>query len=254
MLRPMTAERQAQALRDFYGDMTRASPGGVVVERDGGILAALVDSAPDRSIPNAVVYEDGAELREELDDLADLYADAGIRAWTVWVRPGDDETTRALKQAGHHLDGEPALMVGTLADMDLEPRRELDLVRAPAWEIVGAVNDAAWGHGGDFAALLAPVDPAFADRYVALVDGRPAASVVTSTAHGHVMVWLVATDPAARGQGLCSELMRTALRDAREAGATTTSLEGSTMGEPVYAALGYETLGRLALYERRVGR
>ncbi len=47
--------------------------------------------------------------------------------------------------------------------------------------------------------------------------------------------------------------MRTALRDARDAGVTTTSLEGSPMGEPVYAALGYETLGRLALYERRVG-
>ena len=77
---------------------------------------------------------------------------------------------------------------------------------------------------------------------------------MTSTPDGHVMAWLVATDPAARGQGLCGELMRTALRDAREAGAMTTSLEGSAMGEPVYAALGYETLGRLALYERRVGR
>ena len=77
---------------------------------------------------------------------------------------------------------------------------------------------------------------------------------MTSTADGHVMAWLVATDPAARGQGLCGELMRTALREARDAGAVTTSLEGSAMGEPIYAALGYETVGRLALYERRVGR
>ena len=74
-----------------------------------------------------------------------------MRAWTVWVRPGDAETAAALREAGHRLDGEPALMVGTLADMDLEPRRELDLVRAPAWEVVGAINDAAWGHGGDTA-------------------------------------------------------------------------------------------------------
>ncbi len=178
----MSAARQLRALRDFYRDMTQATPGGVVVEREGGILAAVVDLAPDRSIPNAVVYEDGAELREELDDLADLYADAGVRAWTVWVRPGDEGTADALKQAGHHLDGEPALMVGTLADMDLEPRRELDLLRAPSWEVVGAINDAAWGHarghgpghGAGFAAFLAPVDPGFADRYVALAGAaRP---------------------------------------------------------------------------------
>jgi predicted N-acetyltransferase YhbS len=252
----VSAERQLRALRDFYRGMTRATPGGVVHERDGGILAAVVDSAPDRSIPNGVVYADGAELREELDDLADIYADAGVRAWTVWVRPGDAETAAALREAGHRLDGEPALMVGTLAAMDLEPRRALDLVRAPAWEVVGAINDAAWGHRREhgFAALLAPVDPAFADRYVARVDGRPVASVVTSSGDGHVMAWLVATDPAARGRGLCGELMRTALRDARDAGAVTTSLEGSAMGEPIYAALGYETIGRLALYERRVGR
>ena len=250
----MSAALQLRALRGFYRDMTNATPGGVVHERDGGILAAVIDIAPDRSIPNAVVYEDGAELREELDDLADIYADAGVRAWTVWLRPGDEQTAAALREAGHRLDGEPALMVGTLADMDLEPRRELDLVRAPDWEVVGAINDAAWGSGTSFTSLLAPVDPRFSDRYVALHDGRPAASVVTASADGHVMVWLVATDPAARGQGLCSELMRTALREARDAGAVTTSLEGSAMGEPVYAALGYETIGRLALYERRVGR
>ena len=102
--------------------MTRATPGGVVVERDGGVLAAVVDRPPDRSLANAVVYEDAAALREALDDLADVYADAGVRAWTVWVRPGDAQTAAALREAGHRLDGEPALMVGTLADMDLEPR------------------------------------------------------------------------------------------------------------------------------------
>ncbi|MGZ4270722.1 MAG: GNAT family N-acetyltransferase [Solirubrobacteraceae bacterium] len=250
----MSAERQRQALRGFYRAITEATPGGRVVELDGGIQAAIVDLAPDRSVPNAVVYEDGEELREALDDLADLYADAGVRAWTVWVRPGDEETARALRDAGHRLDGRPALMAATLADMDLAPRRDLDLVRDAPWEAVGAINDAAWGLGGaGFEALLAPVDPSFSDRWVARVGGRPAACVVTWTHDAHVHVWLVATDPAARGQGLCSELMRTALREARDAGAQTTSLEGSPMGEPVYAALGYETLGRLALYERRVG-
>lgn len=36
-----------------------------------------------------------------------------------------------------------------------------------------------------------------------------------------------------------------------EGGAETTTLEGSAMGEPVYARLGYCSLGRLQMWERR---
>lgn len=247
----MTTERQARALRGFYRAMTEATPGGVVVERDG-VQAAIVDVAPDLSIPNGVVYADGAALRAQLGDLAGLYAAAGVRAWTVWVRPGDDETAAALRAAGHKLDGEPALMTGELAAMALGARRDLDLVPDPGWATIAALNDAAWGVHG-FGLALDGVDPGFGRRYVACHDGRPAACVVTWTDDAHVTVVLVATDPPARGRGLCGELMRTALREARDAGARTTSLEASGAGLPIYAPLGYEAHGRLALYERRRG-
>ena len=63
---------------------------------------------------------------------------------------------------------------------------------------------------------------------------------------------LVATVPEFRGRGLCSELMRPALRSARETdGCTTTTLEGSPMGEPVYDRMGYRSLGRFGLWEKR---
>lgn len=67
----MSTGVQRTALREFYRAITHATPGGAVVEGDGGVLAAIIDAAPDRSIPNATVYSDGEELLESLDDIAD---------------------------------------------------------------------------------------------------------------------------------------------------------------------------------------
>jgi GNAT superfamily N-acetyltransferase len=64
-------------------------------------------------------------------------------------------------------------------------------------------------------------------------------------------ITLVSTRPEARGQGLCSTLMRQALRDARARGCATTTLEASPRGRPVYERLGYQALGDLEMWERR---
>ena len=47
--------------------------------------------------------------------------------------------------------------------------------------------------------------------------------------------------------------MSLALHDARERGATTTSLQATKMGYPLYARLGYRDLGALQMWERRKG-
>jgi hypothetical protein len=45
--------------------------------------------------------------------------------------------------------------------------------------------------------------------------------------------------------------MRQALLDARERGCTTTSLQATAMGRPVYRRLGYRELGVIEMWERR---
>lgn len=45
--------------------------------------------------------------------------------------------------------------------------------------------------------------------------------------------------------------MRTALRAAADAGCTTTTLEATVAGEPVYTAMGYRSLGRYRMMEAR---
>jgi hypothetical protein len=45
--------------------------------------------------------------------------------------------------------------------------------------------------------------------------------------------------------------MRRALVDARERGCTTTTLQATQMGQPVYSRLGYRDYGRVQMWERR---
>ena len=61
----------------------------------------------------------------------------------------------------------------------------------------------------------------------------------------------MATVPEARGRGLARKLMTHALHEARDRGSTTTSLQATKMGYPVYAGLGYRDLGALQVGERR---
>ena len=75
-----------------------------------------------------------------------------------------------------------------------------------------------------------------------------------ATGHDHdgdFSVTLVATLPEARGRGLAGRLLTHALHEARERGCTTTSLQATKMGQPVYGRLGYRDLGPVQMWERR---
>ena len=253
------AERHAASHRAFYAAMTPTMPGGCVLTLDGGVQAAIAPAVPSRSLFNAVVYDDGAALLAQRDGLAGAYAAAGVVAWTVWVRPGDDAVAAALRAAGHALDGRPLLMGAELHELDLEPRGApaLALDDRPSWEAVAAVNDAAYGVPPDrsFAPALGGLHAAPVRAWVTWAGERPACVLVTSVHEGDCYVGFVATRPEDRGRGLARELLRTALRSARdEEGATSTTLEATALGAPVYERLGYRRLGELTMWEHRAGR
>jgi ribosomal protein S18 acetylase RimI-like enzyme len=249
------ALRQARSQRAAYRAVTAGSPTGRTVEPAAGVQASLVPARPLRSILNAVLYEDLERLLEVYDEIAGLYAAAGVRAWTVWTRPGDEAAARALGAAGHRLDGTPMLMAAAMTELDLEPRMDLELAGEDAWAALARCNDAAYGLPRDegFEAVLPGVSDPAARAYVALEDGEPVAGAGTLVHHDDCEMIFVATVPPARGRGLASEVMRRGLRDARAAGCTTASLEASSRGEGVYARLGYRSLGRLGLWELRQG-
>jgi hypothetical protein len=103
-------ERRLGSLRAFMRDF---GPFSRCVELDG-VVASVTPSVPDRSLPNSVIYEDEERLEAALPELAALYDDEGVRAWTVWVPPGHERALRALEAAGHARDAQP--MRRALAD------------------------------------------------------------------------------------------------------------------------------------------
>src|SRR6266508_2782025 len=90
------------------------STGGRVWESDG-VSAAIVPGAPNRSFFNSGLYDHAAAMVESIDRVAEAYAQAGIRAWTVWVPEADTAVARGLEAAGHRLDATPRAMAVPLS-------------------------------------------------------------------------------------------------------------------------------------------
>jgi GNAT superfamily N-acetyltransferase len=189
-----------------------------------------------------VVYKRGADVAAAYDRVAALYSDA----WTVWVPQGDTETATFLESRGHRFDGKPAAMLLQLEGFTPSPL-------PPSWEQatkvqVARINEAAypWRDGSLERAMLSIDDDAF-HLYVA----EDASVVGIHDCDGDAGVFFVATLPEARGRGLAAGLMGVALQEARERGCDVSTLQGSPMGEPIYARMGYEAFGRMELWERR---
>ncbi len=227
----------------------RGAPGSRTLMLSG-VTAAITPATPDRSVLNGVVVEDFTKLPAVLDELAAAYAEAGVRAWTVWVPEYEHEARELLGGAGHVLDATPAAMLLDLDELAAPSRPE------PEWsgdwdiEAAGRVNDAAYGdEPGLFARGMGGLPAGSGHMYLARVDGEPASFVVVHDHEDNCEFWIAATVPAARG--LVSGLLHRALVDARARGRTTSTTQATKMGEPVYARLGYRKFGTIEMWERR---
>jgi GNAT superfamily N-acetyltransferase len=233
--------------------MTQGSEGAVAEEVAPGVVCARTPEMADRSLFNGVVYRDGAALLDALDAVSAFYA--GAPAWMVWVRPGDDAVAAALRDAGLRSDASPPMMGAALDDVRLDDATEdawLGIAEPTDWSTLATVNDQAWhAPAGTFARPLSrlPVDAAL--RAWVAGDAQPASVVATLREGEDCYLLLVATRPEAQGLGLASALIRDVLRWARADGATSTTLEATEAGFPVYEQLGYRALGTLQMWEWR---
>lgn len=233
-------------------------------EQLGGILVAVTAAAPDRSLFNSVVAAEPEELIDRIDEVAALYDEAGIRAWTVWLADGQSGIAAELERRGHTLDGAPRLMALELADRaptaELASPYSLD---EGDLETLGRLNDLAYGYEGPAwrAALSEAGDNDRGIRGDCRPDGlgilvarhgeAAAACVGTIGVDDDLMITAVATDPLHQGRGLCSAVLGSALDRAAGQGFLSSSLQASGAGAGVYARLGYRDFGAVELWERR---
>src|SRR5205823_11445354 len=119
-----------------------------------------------------------------------------------------------------------------------------EIDEAVDWAAIGRINDAAYGLPAEhFAPVMRRLS---ADGYLTAIARRDREALACAAAvvhQGDAEVVFVATLPDARRQGLAAECTRTVLRAAAAGGAATTTLEATQAGEPVYAAMGYRSLG-----------
>jgi ribosomal protein S18 acetylase RimI-like enzyme len=245
--------RQVASQRGFYRALARGSPGSQLLEWEGGVQATIVPVRPWFSIFNSVFYESVTDLERLLPKLADAYESAGSKAWTVWVPPGDVVATQRLATAGHVKDSQPMLMAADIGEIDTERRLDLDLAPEASWTTVARCNDLAHGILEDWSmtAVVSDVEDHATYSYAARQDGEVVCALLAREAAGDCYLWFVATAPPARGQGLAAELVRVALIGAFERGCQTTTLESTAMAESLYRRLGYRSLGRYEMWERR---
>lgn len=243
------AELPYRSLWPFCRMLAGASAGARLIELEG-VIASVVPATPERSITNSVAYAHAGALEQALDRLAVVYADAGVRTWTVWVPEHDRVAQRMLEAAGHTLDGAPSGMALELEAFERSAGPDLDLDSDPDPAAIGSLNDAAYGLDGDFTRAFAE-RPAMLRLYAARLDGDAAACVGAIHDRGDCGIFLVATHPRARGRGLASDLMTVALNEAREAGCASASLQSSAQGKSLYARLGFEDFGPIQMWERR---
>jgi GNAT superfamily N-acetyltransferase len=251
--RERVLELQRRGLRAWIGMLGRGSQGARLVERDR-VSAAVVPACATRSIPNSVSYTDASALLDSLEDLARVYSEAGVEAWTVWVPEFDREAIAALEAAGHVFDGEPAAMALELDRFESPETGDLDWDATGSLEELGRLNDLAYGvtDRGYAPALVSSAGADALRIYRARADGEPACIAATIDHGEDLGFYFVATPPAYQRRGLASRLLAVALTEGADRGLRTSSLQASAIGEPVYRRLGFESSFRMNLYERRL--
>jgi len=232
---------QLDFIRGFIRWLGTASEGAVSWEAPG-LSAAVVPMAGERSIINSVIPDGSAALRDGYDDLARAYLGAGVVAWTVWIHEEDADARRFLEQRGHSFDGAPVAMTVELSGRPPGEVGGLDWDSDATFEELGRINDLAYGYEpatGMANALLAPEQDLPIRLYRARAEGETACVLGTLDVGSDAGILFVATKPGLRERGLASRLLAAALAEAEERGMTTSSLQASALGSPIYERLGY---------------
>ena len=238
----------------FNRALTRWASKGELAEAGGAVLCAGGSWIP--VVANSAFRTDASVPAVDLVAQADAFFGSLARGFSVKVRDtgADDDLRQACAAAGMEPFGAPVpemLCRAPLPDLDPPDGVSVSLVDDEAGVLAFcAVNGEAYATYGMptdvMGDLFDRTDVLLADRQAHIVVARrgevPVATAMIFESDGVASVQWVGTVPAARGQGL-GALVTTAVTNLAFArGAASVTLQASPMGEPVYRALGFETL------------
>jgi GNAT superfamily N-acetyltransferase len=184
----------------------------------------------------------------------------GATTFSWWTEPGTQPTDLGEHLLAHGLaytDGGPGMAVDLLAlNEDLPTPSHLTIQHVDDTEtlekwayacIVGfEAPDTEVKTGFDLFTHLGFNLPLHS--YVGILNGEPVATSQLFLAAGVAGIYVVATVPDARRQGIGAALTRAALREARAMGYRIGILHASPMGEGVYRQLGFQEYCEMSHY------
>ena len=247
-----SAGRAHRNLVDSSGQLFGLDPGAVVEDGGGWLFGA--GRSPHPAISNAAFRrEDEVGPDDLLSRARSFFGELG-RGFSVWVRDGvreDAELAAAAEGAGltevHRM---PEMLLGERVTERAVPAGvELGRVRSRSdaedyWRVAAAAYSSlgfppeVFAYYEDHRGLSADNVRAFLARR----SDEPVAIALTIVTDGVAGVYWVGCVESARGEGLGRALTAAATNAGFDLGADIASLQASPMGEPIYTAMGYETI------------
>ena len=217
-------------------------------------LTFVVGSHPTPIIINTVFRTDPTVPPMELFARSQaFYESTGNRFTLLTSEPKDADLAEAAEATGWLMAIEVPAMVcrSPIANLTLpasaslrhaDPRGDIEALRVVLRDGFASGDDEIAAVDTVFSSSAA-IDEADTVAVIASVDGRDAAAAMVNVIDGMGYVGWVGTVPAFRRRGLGELVSRAATNAAFERGADIVALEASSMGLPLYARMGYETVG-----------
>lgn len=195
-----------------------------------------------------------------IDETDEYFSSRGVAPhWRLC--PGDlpADLEEHLAKKGFSLEAEEPAMAVDLEKLNQD-------IRTPDGFMIERVTDAAtlkeknviisrFGMGRSLGSLLVDLFSAYGfdsdsdwQHYIGVLNGKPVSCSSAFYARGVAGIYMVATQPEARRQGIGSATTLQALLDARERGYRVGVLQSSEMGHTVYRRLGFATCFKIKTY------
>jgi GNAT superfamily N-acetyltransferase len=177
-----------------------------------------------------------------VDAMEAVYRSAGVERYAAWVHESDEAMRAELSRRGFAIEETTRAMGMSLDDLAL-PSLDVELGAADWPAYLEYLLRFGLPDG-----LLSGVDPSAFHVLAARLGGERVATALAFDHDGDCGVFNVSTLETARRRGVGTAITARLLRDARERGCSTASLQSTAMAERVYAAVGFRDLGRILEY------
>jgi ribosomal protein S18 acetylase RimI-like enzyme len=238
-------DRGMQTLIASWTEYARGVSSAAVL-RFSGVAVAVFPAPPEREFYNNALLDRGlatAGYIDAVDATEATYAAARIAKFALWVHESDVAAGRHLERRGYAIDTVTRAM-GMRLDGIRIPRPAIDF-GAPDWSEYVRIM----GLGPDY---LRAADRDAQHILIARSGGVNIAAAMAFDSDDDCGIYNVGTLEACRRRGFGTALTAAHLHDALDRGCRTASLQSTAMAQNVYAAVGFEDLGRIIEYVPRV--